>query len=957
MSAGGTQRTLSAVTVAGAQVTLVLGAALAEGAAVTVTYAAPAADGLRDPAGNAVAGFTAAVENRADFTAPALERATVDGATLTLVFDEPLDGDSVPLSYEETELGGFWVRLHNSIRLYSYMSDVSIEGATVTLTLRTPVATGRDVDVEYDPRQAVHTLRDLAGNEAAAFTTAHATNVALPVVASAEVHAAALTVVFDAALDAAAQPAPAAFTVALRSGDDAARTQAPTAVAVDARTVTLTLATAAAHGQTVRLDYAKPAEDALRGAHGPAVASFTGLAVINATLHPDTPAVSAVAFSSDAGADGTYLLGETIRVRLTFDKAVQVTGTPRLALRLADGERRWAAYESGSGTAALVFAYEVAAGDRSAAGVAVLADTLEPNGGAIRSVAGNVDGVLAHEGLGHDANHRVDAGLTRVPAPTGAAVDGVTLAIVFSAWLDTASVPGASAFTVTVAGSAASPSSVAVDRRTVTLTLATAVTHGQAVTVSYAEPADGHRLRALDGGRETAEFSGLSVANETPHPDAPRLGQVTVRGTSLRLHYDKVLDLELPSPEAFTLTVDGTLVEIPSGNVTDLLRITVERYSLLVRLQSAVAPGQRVTVSYDKSKASGIRHGISKPIRSRAGYEASSFTDRVVFIVPAPTDVTVNGSLLTIAFDGDLDTGSVPQGNHFTMTPSPDESTQRLFSVVGVVIAGNEVRLTLDSAAPPDYRLGKVRYSPLSPPFLRSAAGHLIGTLYQDDVPGFPGLPVTNVTDTTPPAVAGASVDGAALAIVFDETLDGASAPAPEAFAVSVDGGTAQAPGAVAVDGRTVRLTLAAAVTHGQAVAVRYAKPAAGALRDPSGEEAASFTEVVEQRHRAGGHGGCHGGGRALGGAHLRGGARRRLGAGTGGVHGDGEGGRGGRCADPGRGGRGRRHGDAGAGRGGGRGGVGEGGVRRARAPARCRTRRGARWRASRAGRCRTWST
>ena len=89
---------------------------------------------------------------------------------------------------------------------------------------------------------------------------------------------------------------------------------------------------------------------------------------------------------------------------------------------------RWgtfrAAYEGGSGTSALTFAYTVAEPNTSPPGIAVLADTLELNGGTIRSAAGT-DAALAHVGLGHDPRHKVDWRLTppsAVPPLTAAFV-------------------------------------------------------------------------------------------------------------------------------------------------------------------------------------------------------------------------------------------------------------------------------------------------------------------------------------------------------------------------------------------------------------------------------------------------------------------------------------------------------------------------------------------------------
>ena len=67
---------------------------------------------------------------------------------------------------------------------------------------------------------------------------------------------------------------------------------------------------------------------------------------------PGTAAVTAVAVVSDAGGDDTYALGETISVRLTFGETVNVSGTPRVKIKMDPrwGEF-WAKYESGGGTA------------------------------------------------------------------------------------------------------------------------------------------------------------------------------------------------------------------------------------------------------------------------------------------------------------------------------------------------------------------------------------------------------------------------------------------------------------------------------------------------------------------------------------------------------------------------------------------------------------------------------
>ena len=98
--------------------------------------------------------------------------------------------------------------------------------------------------------------------------------------------------------------------------------------------------------------------------------------------------------------------------------------------------------------------------------------------------------------------------------------------------------------------------------------------------------------------------------------------------------------------------------------------------------------------------------------------------------------------------------------------------------------------------------------------------------------------------DTKAPTLAagGASVNGAALTLVFDEALAAASPPAT-AFTVTA-GGASRGVTAVSVSGSSGTLTLDPAVTRGDgAASVSYAPPAAGSLRDALGNPAAAFAD------------------------------------------------------------------------------------------------------------------
>ena len=123
---------------------------------------------------------------------------------------------------------------------------------------------------------------------------------------------------------------------------------------------------------------------------------------------PSAATVTDVEITSDPGSDDTYARDDVISITLTFSETVDVTGAPRLKIDMDPAEwgEKWAAYQGGSGTATLTFAHTVVEPNYSTQGIAVLADTLELNGGTIQ--ASGLAALLSHTGLAHDADHKVD---------------------------------------------------------------------------------------------------------------------------------------------------------------------------------------------------------------------------------------------------------------------------------------------------------------------------------------------------------------------------------------------------------------------------------------------------------------------------------------------------------------------------------------------------------------------
>ena len=235
------------------------------------------------------------------------------------------------------------------------------------------------------------------------------------------------------------------------------------------------------------------------------------------------PTVSTVAVTSTPASGTTYYLaGEVIEFTVTFSAPVTVTATPKFAFRLGAATRQ-AAYASGSGSAALVFARTVQAGEVDRNGISWNALALALDGGTITQTGATTAARLTHAEQAPLEGHRVDAA---PPMQVSASVQGMSLVLVYDEPLDPASMPATGAYTVTatVGATTTNPavSEVSIYGIWVTLALDAAPAAGATVTLAYAPPASNPVQD--EAGNDAPAFSGQSVRLGPPPP--PDLEQV-----------------------------------------------------------------------------------------------------------------------------------------------------------------------------------------------------------------------------------------------------------------------------------------------------------------------------------------------------------------------------------------------------------------------------------------------
>ena len=284
---------------------------------------------------------------------------------------------------------------------------------------------------------------------------------------------------------------------------------------------------------------------------------------------------------------------------------------------------------------------------------------------------------------------------TTEPMLQSATVTGDSLVLTYDELLDD-SVPGADAFTVTVdSGDGAEPSMVDVSGKTVTLTLAAAVTDRQTVTLTYRVPTGTDPMPIRDGAQiNAAALTDQEVTNNTDDTTPPMLQSATVDGASLVLTYDEDLDsTSEPEPGAFTVSVAGATRALATTDP-----VTVSGKTVTVTLASAVTDRQTVTLTYRVPTGTDpmpIRDGAQINAAALAGQKVTNESDDTTGPEYVSASVAAAGTSLTIVFDETLDAeeANLPAAARFAVRAGDGAR----FTVGSVAVSGVAVTLTLAS--------------------------------------------------------------------------------------------------------------------------------------------------------------------------------------------------------------------------------------------------------------------
>ena len=300
---GSTSAEVESVAVEASSVILTLMPAADLNETVSVSYAPPtdaAASALQSPDGvwQTPAWSNEMASNNADGV-PRLVDGTANADTVTLMFDRALDESSVPATndFSITPAG-------------KTVSDVDVDGASVTLTLSDSLAHDDEVTVSYSAAGSVKLKRDGSALAVAAFSGVEVANeTPEPLLRSVVGDRNSIVLTFTKALDTSGMPGATAFSLG-------ADQPAVSGVMVASLTVTLTLDRSLEEGAAYTLSYTVPSMSALATTDGSQVPAFSEPLTNNTDVAPTALSASGDGSTVSIEFDQTLDAGSTVAASL-----------------------------------------------------------------------------------------------------------------------------------------------------------------------------------------------------------------------------------------------------------------------------------------------------------------------------------------------------------------------------------------------------------------------------------------------------------------------------------------------------------------------------------------------------------------------------------------------------------------------------------------------------------------
>ncbi|WEK53915.1 MAG: Ig-like domain-containing protein [Candidatus Cohnella colombiensis] len=408
-----------------------------------------------------------------DTVAPLLTSASMDGNTIVLMYNEPLDELAVPYP------GNYYVTVNDVPR---QVNVVQVKDSTVRLTLQSGVAVGQVVKVSYTPdTDTSRQVKDVSGNRAVLLSSKEVTNTSdttLPRPLSGVFTGSVLTLTFNKQLQTVSNTTLSQFYIKLNG-----YAYTPSSITISGATVMFTLNSVPTTVDSVSISYS-PSTVPLRDLTGNGPVAFTDFYIQNSNDITPPQLASAV------------VLGTSLK--LTFNEGISPTLLPlKSNFSVISG-----------GVAQTINSVTVTNNvveltlSKSLAGSASVYISYIPGTTAIYDLSGNK--ALAFN------NYQVTVASTATATLLNATASGNQITLTYNGLLNTATIPYTTQYYTKVNNNFVSVIYVSVQGTQVIISLATPVTTGQTVTLSY--NATGVALKdALN--QQVAAFADRAVTN------------------------------------------------------------------------------------------------------------------------------------------------------------------------------------------------------------------------------------------------------------------------------------------------------------------------------------------------------------------------------------------------------------------------------------------------------------
>ena len=342
------------------------------------------------------------------------------------------------------------------------------------------------------------------------------------------------------------------------------------------------------------------------------------------------------------------------------------------------------------------------------------------------------------------------------PRFSSALVNGATLTLVYSEPLDSSSVPGNDAFTVTGGNRTRRVTRVRVSGSSVELTLDPAVEDGETnLRVSYAVPTGTGATPIQDAaGNDAAGLSAEPVTNETADTTPPTVSQLEITSDAgSDATYAIGDDIEVTVTFSEDVLVTGrpqlTLRVGDQDRTADYESVTDAEVLFRYRVVTGDIDTNGVSIAAGSLSLNGgtIKDGSNneadldhRALRNQSRHKVEGIKPELA----ATRGAVVNGAMLTLTYTETLDSASTPPSSAFFVSGGSSSRT-----VSGVAMSGSTVKLTLSSAVA-HWETG-VRVSYTVPAGMAAAP---IQDRVGNNADGLSSEPVTNETpDRIPPTV------------------------------------------------------------------------------------------------------------------------------------------------------------------------------------------------------------